>query len=441
MKKKILSLLYVIAIVILMVCGCGEKEKKSNVDSKFSGDKLSILVSVGWMEERYDETIKRFEEAYDVTVDVQTIPADQYNDILQTKLASDTCSDIFWIQSDPYAIETTIVDYENKLMDFTGATWQKKIPQQRLSVGMVGDKLYGLHIWSNSPESVIIYNKTLFEELGIEETPKTYDELLSVCEIIAKEGITPWFMPGADGWQHQLAFFQIGGLYEETTPGLYEDLNTNNATFANNEKMLEVLEQFKELSSKGYFGEDWIGTDSTSMTNEFGDRNIAMCMGNGGTIKRIKDETGTEDEFGLFINPLGDNDTLPFNPAGPTMFGYKNAKNPELVREFFNFVCTTDSLQEILDNSIDVTNLQVNDDNVEQHWSQAEKDLLDSVPKEKGVIPALQVGTKYTNTYWMDFGADMVAYCLDTMEANDVLENMDKNRATSAKVAEDTNWN
>ena len=61
-------------------------------------------------------------------------------------------------------------------------------------------------------------------------------------------------MPGADGWQHQLAFFQIGGVYEEATPGLYDDvLNENKATFADNEKMLEVLNEFKELSDAGYF--------------------------------------------------------------------------------------------------------------------------------------------------------------------------------------------
>ena len=166
----------------------------------------------------------------------------------------------------------------------------------------------------------MVYNKTLFEEMGI-EIPTTYAELLSACDKIAAEGITPWFLPGADGWQHQLAFFQIGGVYEEATPGLYEGLNNNTATFADNEKMLEVLGQFKELSDKGYFGEDWIGTDSSNMVNEFGDRACAMAMANSSYIKQLQEETGSDDEWGLFLLPLGDNDTFPTNPAGPTMFG------------------------------------------------------------------------------------------------------------------------
>ena len=333
----------------------------------FSGEELSILVSAGWMDNRYDATIERFEDTYGVTVDLQTIPADQYSDLLQSKLATDSCADIFWIQSNPFAIESTIVDPEKYCIDFTGASWEDLMPEARKTSCVYNDKLYGLQIWHNSPEYVMVYNKTLFEENGW-EIPSTYAELKDLCAKIAEQGITPWFMPGADGWQHQLAFFQIGGVYEEATPGLYDALNTNQATFADNEKMLEVLNEFKELSDAGYFGEDWIGTDSTNLTNEFGDRNIAMAMANSSYIQQIKDDTGTEDEFGMFLIPLGDNTWYPTNPAGPTMFGYKGTEHEDLVKEFFNFVTTTESLQEILDNSPAYTNVDMNDDAIEQHW-------------------------------------------------------------------------
>ncbi|MCI8590988.1 MAG: carbohydrate ABC transporter substrate-binding protein [Lachnospiraceae bacterium] len=405
----------------------------------FSGQELSILVSAGWMDNRYDETIARFEETYNVTVDLQTIPADQYSDLLQSKLTTDSCADIFWIQSNPFAIESVIVDPEKYCIDFTGAEWAAKMPESRLSSCEYGDKLYGLQIWHNSPEYVMVYNKTMFDELSL-TAPTTYAELLTVCEKLAAEGITPWFMPGADGWQHQLAFFQIGGVYEEAKPGLYEGLNNNTETFADNEKMLEVLGQFKELSDKGYFGEDWIGTDSTNMSNEFGDRNCAMAMANSSFIKQIQEDTGTSDEFGLFLIPLGDNDTFPTNPAGPTMFGYNGTEHPELVKTFFNFVCETQSLQEILDNSPAYTNVHMNDDAVEQHWLPEEETFMSAIDESKMGTSVLQTGTKYTNDYWGDFGADMIAYCQGTMEANDVLKNMDSNRAEAASVVGDAAW-
>ena len=406
----------------------------------FSVEELSILVSAGWMDNRYDATIERFEDTYGVTVDLQTIPADQYSDLLQSKLATDSCADIFWIQSNPFAIESTIVDPEKYCIDFTGASWEDLMPEARKTSCVYNDKLYGLQIWHNSPEYVMVYNKTLFEENGW-EIPSTYAELKDLCAKIAEQGITPWFMPGADGWQHQLAFFQIGGVYEEATPGLYDALNTNQATFADNEKMLEVLNEFKELSDAGYFGEDWIGTDSTNLTNEFGDRNIAMAMANSSYIQQIKDDTGTEDEFGMFLIPLGDNTWYPTNPAGPTMFGYKGTEHEDLVKEFFNFVTTTESLQEILDNSPAYTNVDMNDDAIEQHWLPEEEEFLATVDDSKKSVSVLQTGTKYTNDYWMQFGQDMVAFCQGEMEANDVLANMDTNRAEAAKTVGDANWN
>ena len=406
----------------------------------FSGEELSILVSAGWMDNRYDATIERFEDTYGVTVDLQTIPADQYSDLLQSKLATDSCADIFWIQSNPFAIESTIVDPEKYCIDFTGASWEDLMPEARKTSCVYNDKLYGLQIWHNSPEYVMVYNKTLFEENGW-EIPSTYAELKDLCAKIAEQGITPWFMPGADGWQHQLAFFQIGGVYEEATPGLYDALNTNQATFADNEKMLEVLNEFKELSDAGYFGEDWIGTDSTNLTNEFGDRNIAMAMANSSYIQQIKDDTGTEDEFGMSLIPLGDNTWYTTNPAGPTMFGYKGTEHEDLVKEFFNFVTTTESLQEILDNSPAYTNVDMNDDAIEQHWLPEEEEFLATVDDSKKSVSVLQTGTKYTNDYWMQFGQDMVAFCQGEMEANDVLANMDTNRAEAAKTVGDANWN
>lgn len=406
----------------------------------FSGEELSILVSAGWMDNRYDATIERFEDTYGVTVDLQTIPADQYSDLLQSKLATDSCADIFWIQSNPFAIESTIVDPEKYCIDFTGASWEDLMPEARKTSCVYNDKLYGLQIWHNSPEYVMVYNKTLFEENGW-EIPSTYAELKDLCAKIAEQGITPWFMPGADGWQHQLAFFQIGGVYEEATPGLYDALNTNQATFADNEKMLEVLNEFKELSDAGYFGEDWIGTDSTNLGNEFGDRNIAMAMANSSYIQQIKDDTGTEDEFGMFLIPLGDNTWYPTNPAGPTMFGYKGTEHEDLVKEFFDFVTTTESLQEILDNSPAYTNVDMNDDAIEQHWLPEEEEFLATVDDSKKSVSVLQTGTKYTNDYWMQFGQDMVAFCQGEMEANDVLANMDTNRAEAAKTVGDANWN
>lgn len=440
--KKLFALILCVALC-LMGTAMAENVVVEMVpnEGQFEGQELSILVSEDWMGDRYDQTIERFEETYGVTVDLQTMPADQYLNVLTSNLENGTCPDVFWIQSNPVgAIESNIGDPENRCIDFTGADWENVMPESRKSACVSGGKLYGLQLWHNSPEYVMVYNKSLFDELGIEKVPTTYAELKDVCATIAAAGITPWFMAGADGWRHQLPFFQIGGVYEEATPGLYDALNNNTATFAGNEKMLEVLEQFKELSDLGYFGEDWIGTDSTNQSNEFADRTIAFTVENSSTIKQIKDDTGTEDEFGLFLCPLGDNTWFTTSPAGPTMFGYKGTEHEDLVRAWFQFVCTPESLQEILDNSPKYTNLHVNVD-IEQHWLPEEEAFMETIPAEKLECCVLQNGTKYTNDYWMNFGQDLIEYVQGGIDANEVLSRMDGYRAEAAKTVGDPAWN
>lgn len=466
MRKKTVSLLLCGIMMMSALAACGNSGSKKTADTgdekksvtetssnggvvvkavenkgQFKGQELSILVSAGWMDNRYDATIERFENTYGVTVDLQTIPADQYSDILQSDLANGTCPDIFWIQSNPSgAIESNIGNPAEYCIDFTGADWQDVIPKSRQASCMSDGKLYGQQIWHNSPEYVLVYNKTMFDELGIKQVPTSYDELKKDLKIIKDSGVSiPWFMPGADGWQHPLAFFQIGGVYTESNPNLYDELNHNKSKFADNKKMQEVLQQFKELSDQGYFGEDWIGTDSTNLSNEFGDRKTAMAMSNAGFIRQIKEETGTKDEFGMFCIPLGDNTWYPTNPAGPTMFGNKKTSHEELVKAFFQFICTPESLQEILDKSPQFTNLDVNVD-INQHWLPEETAFLKTVSPDKKSVPVLQTGTKYTNDCWMKFGADMIAYCQNSIKVEDVLKNMDKNRAEAAKTAKDPDW-
>ena len=143
MKRKMISAILCCSMAAGMLAGCGSSSAApaaSNAGSEtsetsqaapaaseatqdFSGEELSILVSQDWMNDCWDDVIAEFEDTYDVTVDLQTIPADQYDDTLQTKLTTDSCTDIFWIQSNPFAISSVIVDPEKYCIDMTGETF------------------------------------------------------------------------------------------------------------------------------------------------------------------------------------------------------------------------------------------------------------------------------------------------------------------------------
>ena len=139
MKNKVLALLLCLGMTVsLTACGgdvgsdesaaggqdsseaageAGEEAAESAGSDDFAGEELSIIVSADWMNDYYDETISRFEDTYSVTVDLQTIPADQYSDILQSKLETGTCTDVFWSQSNPFAIASVIGNPEEYCLD------------------------------------------------------------------------------------------------------------------------------------------------------------------------------------------------------------------------------------------------------------------------------------------------------------------------------------
>ena len=121
------------------------------------------------------------------------------------------------------------------------------------------------------------------------------------------------------------------------------------------------------------------------------------------------------------------------------MFGYKGTEHEDLVRAWFQFVCTPESLQEILDNSPKYTNLHVNVD-IEQHWLPEEEAFIATVPPEKMECCVLQNGTKYTNDYWMQFGQDMIEFVQGGIDANEVLARMDGYRAEAAANVGDPAW-
>ena len=170
--KKVLSLIACLALLASLLTVAGAEnvvvEAVPN-EGQFEGQELSILVSADWMGDRYDETIARFEDFYGVTVDLQTLPADQYLDVLTSDLANGTCPDVFWIRSNPvrrHGVQHPLA-IRGRCIDFTGADWQNVMPEARQAACIAGGKLYGLQIWHNSPEYVMVCSESLFGELGL----------------------------------------------------------------------------------------------------------------------------------------------------------------------------------------------------------------------------------------------------------------------------------
>ncbi|MER7919888.1 MULTISPECIES: ABC transporter substrate-binding protein [unclassified Streptomyces] len=75
---------------------------------------------------------------------------------------------------------------------------QKNYSQGWQDIGQVNGKQYGVY-YKAANKSLIWYNAKVFENAGAKE-PTTWKDLLTTAQAVYDSGVTPFSVPGADGW-------------------------------------------------------------------------------------------------------------------------------------------------------------------------------------------------------------------------------------------------
>lgn len=125
MKKRIVAVLLSGMMAVCALAGCGSDSKKESSDkgdSKDKGTTISIMASQDWVYDAEMELGKKFEEETGIKVDYQIVPADQYYNLLMTKLNSGEGPDIFGGQSGSYDLVSQYNIAENAV-DLSNEPW------------------------------------------------------------------------------------------------------------------------------------------------------------------------------------------------------------------------------------------------------------------------------------------------------------------------------
>jgi raffinose/stachyose/melibiose transport system substrate-binding protein len=446
MKKKIFTILAFLMIFVL-VAGCapsstatqaGEATQPPSATSAPAKSEVTLtyLVSQGWAPDAEMALAQQFTEKTGITVDYQVIPSDQYFNVLKTKLNSGEGPDLFGGQSGKTDLVVNY-DVEKNAVDLSGEPWVKTEDPQVLDQSTVNGKVYGQTVWNTLGTTwVMNYNKDIFSKLNL-SVPTTFAELKSACEKIKETGVTPIYEPMADGWHQVLWFAELGVQIENVAPGTADQLNNNKTTFAENPTALLLLQQYKDLYDSGCYGDNALSDAVADQTKAISSGTAAMTVANLTFAQQVKHDYPefNEDNIGVFIIPLADNQVLNVNPAGPTKFIWKGSKHiPEAV-QFLNFLAQPDSLQYRIDNDPNSPTLPF--PGIKSKLLPSQQAFLESSTK-RGVV--YQTAVKYVNPQWMDMGKDIVAMFTGAETPQEFLANIDKRRAEEAKAAKDPNW-
>lgn len=449
--KKLLVLGLTLSLsILLMACGAKdtgdetvgssdnntETETEDIVEADTKEDiTISYMASQDWVQEAEMELGEKFTEETGIKIDYQIVPSDQYYNLLMTKINAGEATDLFGSQSGRFDIQTQL-NVEKNTVDLSNESWADNVDPLAAAELTVDGVLYGQPVQDVSAVWAIAYNKEIFSDLDL-SIPTNYEEFKQVCDAILEAGKIPIYESVSDGWHHTLWFPETAVQAEILNPGLFEQLNNNEARLADDPTMKLILEQIKEMADLGYWGDNYMSDTYDDAAEKIASEEYVMTVANQGFGVEVNniDPDFSVDNIGYFVMPLADNQTLNMNPSGPSRFIYSESDNVEAAKKYLDFLATEENLEYLTDNVAKFNKLPFS--NAPSKYSSVIQEFYDSYDTSGTV---LQTAVKYVNPQWTDIGTYVSALLLDEMTPEEILESIDKSRDDQAQVANDEAW-
>lgn len=359
---KIVTLLAVLVFMIAVITACAASEDAPGAASPdlgegsdapegesshdFENKELSVAVFEGGYGKAYwEEVIQRFEEDYPgVKVNLTSNP--KIMDIIKPQLVSGNPPDFIYM---PLSDETNTIQTmikEKALLDLTDVFESQALDQDAplkdvMTDGILeyakphgdGNIYYAPFYTSNMG---LWYNQTLFEEKGW-EVPETWDDFFALGEKAKQEGRALFTYQGLHpGYNESIIFPAIasaGGVEAIEKIENYEE----NAY--DNDAVRKVFEIYEMITEKDYLMPGTVALNHTQAQTEFL-QGKALFIPNGDWFEGEMVDAPREDgfEFGFMAPPVfeaGDQRYAQTSFEG--LFIPKDAKNPELAKEFLKY--------------------------------------------------------------------------------------------------------
>ncbi|MBO7745689.1 extracellular solute-binding protein [Paenibacillus sp. MWE-103] len=274
-----------------------------------------------------------------VKIELDSLNTDQQKLKLKTQAASKEVPDITIVN--PAAQMKPFVDAKlfaplNDMLDQNGLkdTFQKGL----LDYYSFDNNIYALPDGNNI--EVVYYNKDLFAQAGITNTPTTFEELVNDAKTLKAKGITPMAIGEKDSWTGSFLFMNIL-LRTNGGPGFLQDVLDGKKTFKD-AAFTDAVSAMQDLIQAKAFEDGATSIDYNTGGNLFKTGKAAMMVMGTWETGAI-DSSTVGPKVGVFKFPTvggkGDPDQFMLAP-GSAFAVSANSKHLKETKDFLNYFMT-----------------------------------------------------------------------------------------------------
>ena len=301
MKRKLMAMLLTTAMIVSL-CGCGNTATSTDTTTDTTTTDSTTTTDAAATDTTATDTTtglkgefsiyhfheedgagtskafwtaaKKFEaENPDVKINYIFTDANNYQEKLTTMMAGDELADVWLTKGD---MLPTFAD--NGLIQSTqdaiaaDADWSSSYLD-----GAFADCTYNGTQWGvpfqMQANCIGVYNKAIFDEVGIDGWPQTWTEMLADCEKLKAAGYTPIAMGNKDQWLAESAVFNTYA-YKYVDQAWFNSLATNGGAKFTDEKFVKALAGFQNIAQ--YFNSDMNSINQDEMYSLYYNKQAAM---------------------------------------------------------------------------------------------------------------------------------------------------------------------